>query len=104
MSRKTHLSQCAPEWVEREVDGQLVRRAITFACPEADGGCDGRHRIPVNGAAGECSWRAHGELPNVTLDPSVRCSGACRMHIQVSSGSITFCNDSKSGPDWSDKQ
>lgn len=99
MSRKDHLRDCAPEWVTGD-DG--VRRAITFACPEADGGCDGRHRIPINGYAA-CSWGASGEIPNVTLTPSIRCSGACRMHINIIGGAIQFCPDSKSGPDWSAK-
>jgi hypothetical protein len=103
MSRKTHLRDCDPSW--NEVDG--VRIAIRFFCPEADGGCQGYHRIPINyggdqSPAGErARWGASGELPDVTIVPSVACHGGCRMHINITNGEITYGDDSASGPESS---
>lgn len=109
--RKTRLLELNPRWANsRWRDGEAAD-AISFDCPEADGGCDGRHVIPVShrkdgtpAPHDVVRWRRIGDdFATMSLDQSVRCAGACRMHIQISNGRITFCEDSKSGPDWSDK-
>ena len=102
MSRKTLLSECAPRWYSR--DGGVHRHGVSFDCPEADGGCGGRHTIPTStepdGTTSPTTWGVSGNLPNITLNPSIRCGGACRMHIQIRDGRVEFCPNSKSGPDW----
>jgi hypothetical protein len=87
VSRKFHLRDCDPR---RTSDS-----GVSFECPEADGGCQGRHAVPGD------RWSVTGTLPDMTIDPSVRCRGACQMHIVVTNGVITFADDSKSGPEFS---
>lgn len=89
--RKQRIAECAPRWCEPS--------GVSFECPEADGGCDGRHAIP--GAGPGAHWQISGTLENVTIVPSIACRGACQIHIVVTDGRIEFCSDSKSGPDWS---
>lgn len=81
-----HMRECDPR--------RTTGNGVSFECPESGGGCGSRHAISGN------IWTVTGELPDVTISPSIRCRGACQMHIQVSNGSISFCDDSKSGPDW----
>lgn len=89
MSRKLLISECDP----RRVEGG----GVSFHCPESDGGCESRHAIP-----GGRGWTVSGELDDLTITPSIKCRGACQMHITITSGYITFHSDSKSGPDWSE--
>ena len=95
--RRTSFFDLNPQTIES--DGVLL--AVSFDCPEADGGCHGRHRIPLD-TRSACHWRVlDRNLATFTLDPSIRCSGACRWHGFIQGGRVTFCDDSKSGPDWS---
>lgn len=89
MSRKVRFADCDP----RPVAGG----GVSFDCPEANGGCGGRHAIPGD------KWRISGELESVTITPSIRCRGACRMHIQITRGGIHFYGDSKRGPEWAEE-
>lgn len=99
--RKHNLSECDPRWVTH--DG-VQRTGFSFECPESDGGCQGRHVVPTSSRPnGGATWEITGNLPHITLTPSIACRGACRMHITIASGVINFCPDSKSGPDWSEK-
>ena len=94
--RRFKLTELDPHWVTNV--GQSGGNGISFECPEADGGCGGRHVIPfdiwtptTNGGA---------TFETLTLTPSIRCSGACQWHGFIKNGKIEFCADSKSGPDW----
>ena len=101
--RKTHLRECSPRWIS---DDGVNRTGISFECPEADGGCGSRHAVPCGPRGpgdGGARWTMRGNLPDITIDPSMACRGACRMHINVTNGQIIFHSDSKSGPDWSAK-
>lgn len=98
MSRKLHLRDCNPRWVSH--DG-VHRTGISFECPEANGGCEGRHVVPTTARpSGGAVWSLSGNLPDVTITPSLACRGACQMHINITNGQIIFHDDSKSGPDW----
>lgn len=82
--RRTRISECNP----RRVEGG----GVSFDCPEENGGCGGRHVVGK-------PWQVTGQLPGITIKPSIRCAGACRMHVTVTRGEISFDVDSKSGPD-----
>lgn len=84
--RRYLVADLSPRWTET---------GVSFECPEANGGCGGRHAIPRD------RWAVSADLATLTITPSIRCSGACRMHIFVTLGRIEFCEDSEAGPDWS---
>lgn len=101
--RKTRLIDLDPQWVLW--DGT---DAVQFDCPEANSGCEGRHTIPVapqrDGSPGSgkyTTWSRTGDdFASMSITPSIRCWGACQWHGHITSGAVTFCDDSKSGPDW----
>jgi Family of unknown function (DUF6527) len=105
--RKTRLIDLEPKWVYHRTPFSGPPDAVRFECPEADGGCGSHHVIPVSpakdGSATEARhWDRHGDdFATMTISPSIRCAGACRMHVTVVRGEILFADDSKSGPDWS---
>lgn len=91
--RATRLTERDPRWVVNV--GASGGRGVGFNCPEADGGCGGRHVIPFD------RWKATGDtFETLTLDPSIKCGGACRWHGHIVNGAFTYCADSKSGPEW----
>jgi hypothetical protein len=99
VSRRYSLEELNPKIAVR--DGVIVQ--VTFDCPEADGGCEGRHPIQTDPALA-CHWAVSGSTAaDLTLEPSIRCAGACRWHGFVQAGRITFCADSKSGPEWDER-
>lgn len=113
--RRYLLTDLDPYWVRwdgREPGAEFgPADALQFDCP--DGGCGGRHTVPVtpdlagavrpspqqNGAV----WsRSGGDgFSTLTLNPSIRCSGWCRWHGYIEEGRVTFCSDSQSGPEGS---
>jgi hypothetical protein len=106
--RKTRLSELDPNWATTYAiaDRRGEPDAISFDCPEADGGCGSRHVIPVTPDRGGepalgMRWQRRGDdLAKMSITPSIRCGGCCTMHINIVGGEVQFCGDSKSGPDW----
>lgn len=108
--RRYLLTELDPRWADHQdpdnADVPGVADAISFECPEAGGGCGGRHCVPfkpaLDGSARATGWtRSGGGFATLTLTPSIQCRGACQWHGFIEEGRIKFCEDSKAGPDWS---
>lgn len=111
IGRRTTLVECRARfvrWDGREPGSEFgPADAVFFECPEF-GGLESRctHTVPMTQALDgsvsdralekRLTWSRVGEdVADLTLAPSIRCSGYCRWHGYVKDGGFTFCDDSK---------
>lgn len=113
-SRKTRLVDCNPQW-RKHLIGDHDHDVIAFDCPEGHEGC--AFVLPLT------PWHANGwdwnhlGFEHLTLAPSVKSAASydsvdeavadgrirehvyprmvCHAHVNISNGSIIFCDDSR---------